>query len=365
MGIAGNSYPSTTRSFNLLTTTKPSGLIDGSTNFYTTNQTLCSLIGSVAGLSTTSALAWQGATFSSLPAGSYQFTYIPISTPTPDWEPYNTCVLTTTLTLTSTAVVIPPPAVVTGNACRPPKSGKFPCGPAFASFLSTAGYVQYPTNETCLAFDNTPVTPFCGSQPVNTQFSFSNNGSAIGNANFLTADGSCRCDWCYEINNFDQSVYCFTNGSGWVWSNPAAVGFYNSVAGSYGINFNAFTGDNSTLTTTESIRKRTVSFWIRTEFRTGDYLQFSIDGVIPPAAYVSGCPYTDVAGQRWTGSLTCTVVIDVSFLPTVPCVSTFSWFASRNNAVSKRVNPVIPPVPVPELRGVWLDTVQGCGLNYP
>jgi len=97
VGTNGNSFPSTTVAFTLASPTKPAGLIDGTTNFYTTNaNTLAST--DVDGIGP--ANCWQGVTFNNLAVGSYQFTYIPIASPTAKWAPWNTAVTTNTVNLT-------------------------------------------------------------------------------------------------------------------------------------------------------------------------------------------------------------------------------------------------------------------------
>lgn len=97
VGVNGNTFASTTVLYNQLVSTKPGGLIDGTTNFFVSTplgvpgplvgsdtiwlSTLCSACGP--------ADHWQGATFTGLSAGDYQFTYVPRVNPTQEWEPYN------------------------------------------------------------------------------------------------------------------------------------------------------------------------------------------------------------------------------------------------------------------------------------
>lgn len=86
----------TTVPFDLLVTTKPGGLIDGVTNFYS-NGTM--LVGTdVDGDGPVG--AWQGATFGGLTPGTYEFTYIPITDPTQEWEPKDSVILSNFLELT-------------------------------------------------------------------------------------------------------------------------------------------------------------------------------------------------------------------------------------------------------------------------
>ena len=104
-GVNGTVFGPTIQAFNLLVGAgtpngggKPAGLVDGTTNFYAPD----GVIGSTAPLAPTEAgfLAgcpacgptnhWQGATFSGLSAGDYQFTWLPIANPTAEWSPFNT-----------------------------------------------------------------------------------------------------------------------------------------------------------------------------------------------------------------------------------------------------------------------------------
>jgi outer membrane autotransporter protein len=89
--LVGGSYDATVP-FTLLTTTKPAGLIDGTTNFYSDGT---KLIGTYAGTVAT----WQGASFTGLRAGTYTFTYIPIATPTSEWQPTDSVILSYTIDL--------------------------------------------------------------------------------------------------------------------------------------------------------------------------------------------------------------------------------------------------------------------------
>jgi hypothetical protein len=98
-GVLGNPFPATTIPFSILTSTgvgfKPAGLIDGTTNFYTDwNGVIPNnlpLVGSEAPFNAGCPACgpvnhWQGATFSGLAAGSYQFTYVPIANPSAEWD---------------------------------------------------------------------------------------------------------------------------------------------------------------------------------------------------------------------------------------------------------------------------------------
>ena len=77
-GALGTVYGPVTTTFNLLTTSKPAGLVDGVTNFFDpdTGDANTPLIGvdpnQFGGIT-----HWQGATFTGLSAGDYQFTWVP------------------------------------------------------------------------------------------------------------------------------------------------------------------------------------------------------------------------------------------------------------------------------------------------
>jgi fibronectin-binding autotransporter adhesin len=90
---------STTVAFTMLVTTKPSGLIDGTTNFYS-NAVGTALTGTPVAVTgnggsfngqASSILGWQGVQFTGITKpGTYTFTYIPITNPTAEWDPRQT-----------------------------------------------------------------------------------------------------------------------------------------------------------------------------------------------------------------------------------------------------------------------------------
>ncbi len=92
-----NSFLSET-AFSLLTASKPAGLIDGTTNFYSNGT---QLVGTNGGQSV---YTWQGATITGLTVGDYRFTYLPIANPTQDWEPMDGVILSSTVSLSSAVV---------------------------------------------------------------------------------------------------------------------------------------------------------------------------------------------------------------------------------------------------------------------
>jgi hypothetical protein len=97
VGVNGNTFASTTVAYNLLVSSKPAGLIDGTTNFFVSTPLNVSgpLVGSDTIWLTSLCSAcgpanhWQGATFTGLSAGDYKFTYVPRANPTAEWTPYN------------------------------------------------------------------------------------------------------------------------------------------------------------------------------------------------------------------------------------------------------------------------------------
>ena len=97
-GTGATIFAPNTLAFSLLTASgvsnKPAGLVDGVNNFYAP-ATTGALVGSEVLFNTIACPAcgpvehWQGATFTGLLAGTYQFTYVPIANPTVEWTPFN------------------------------------------------------------------------------------------------------------------------------------------------------------------------------------------------------------------------------------------------------------------------------------
>ncbi len=95
VGINGNTYPSSTVSFNLVSHTKPAGLVDCDTNYYASYSTGLSCTESISTVT-----VWQGVTFNGLQPGDYQFSYIPQQYPTQNWAPINSSIQSSTLSIT-------------------------------------------------------------------------------------------------------------------------------------------------------------------------------------------------------------------------------------------------------------------------
>lgn len=70
---------------------KPAGLVDGTTNFYGCDTATAALTASCTGVNASFGQPdhWQGAVFSGLAAGTYQFTWIPAASPTQEWSIIN------------------------------------------------------------------------------------------------------------------------------------------------------------------------------------------------------------------------------------------------------------------------------------
>jgi hypothetical protein len=96
--VTGPSFSSTV-AFTMLVTTKPTGLIDGVTNFYSNGTALTGDINQ--SVHAGPVLVWQGANFSGLKPGTYTFTYIPIANPSQVWDPIDNIILSSTVTLTA------------------------------------------------------------------------------------------------------------------------------------------------------------------------------------------------------------------------------------------------------------------------
>jgi outer membrane autotransporter protein len=94
MQLVGPGGFNVTSPFTMVVNTKPAGLIDGVTNFYSDGT---QLIGTGGG----NTYSWQGVNFTGLSAGNYTFTYIPIAMPTADWDPADSIILSSTVTLSA------------------------------------------------------------------------------------------------------------------------------------------------------------------------------------------------------------------------------------------------------------------------
>jgi len=98
-GINGTAFAPTTVNWTLLSATKPDGLING-TNYFTSNGSQLVAYGSNSQVSST----WQGVTFTGLAAGDYQFTYNAAGSPTVNWMPMDSVILSSTVSLSAAAL---------------------------------------------------------------------------------------------------------------------------------------------------------------------------------------------------------------------------------------------------------------------
>lgn len=96
VGVNGNPYASTTNAFTLgagsgFGGSKPAGLIDGVTNFFASPCAITNipLLVGVDPNCFGGVNHWQGALFTSLAAGDYQFSWTPISNPSAEWSLLN------------------------------------------------------------------------------------------------------------------------------------------------------------------------------------------------------------------------------------------------------------------------------------
>ncbi|MGV7240918.1 beta strand repeat-containing protein [Caballeronia sp. M23-90] len=112
MSLTSTNGYSQTLPYDLLTYTKPTGLIDGSTNFYSGGTATTLQPVNTYGQAVD---AWQGRTFIGLSAGTYTFTYVPIANPTQVWAPTNASILSNTVTIITADLNNTAPRLTTGT----------------------------------------------------------------------------------------------------------------------------------------------------------------------------------------------------------------------------------------------------------
>ena len=158
---------SATVPFTLLTATKPTGLIDGTTNFYTNGTQLTGTANRVIN-------TWQGSTFNNLVAGTYVYTYIPISQPTQDWQPIDNVILSSSFTIT--AAILGSPVI---DASRPSFNENDPA--ATASTITFDGGTFTPTVSVTLA---QPIEIRAGGATIDTS-----TGDVVSNGDVTGSGG--------------------------------------------------------------------------------------------------------------------------------------------------------------------------------
>lgn len=98
VGVNGNTFASTTNPFTIgagvgpnppFSGGKPAGLVDGVTNFFSPCNTSNVPLLLVDPVCFGGVNHWQGALFTGLTAGDYQFNWTPIANPTAEWSPEN------------------------------------------------------------------------------------------------------------------------------------------------------------------------------------------------------------------------------------------------------------------------------------
>lgn len=111
VGSNGTTYPAVVTPFNLFSSTVPTGLTAGTNWFQSDGTTLIPY-----GTGQTVSYVYQGVRFTNLQPGTYTFTYIPLGnplsydpngTPTLDWQPQDSVILSSDVTLTA-AIISPP-----------------------------------------------------------------------------------------------------------------------------------------------------------------------------------------------------------------------------------------------------------------
>tara|TARA_R110002012_G_scaffold46981_4_gene123482 strand:- start:5019 stop:6605 length:1587 start_codon:yes stop_codon:yes gene_type:complete len=119
-GVNGNTYTTTIVDFDTFVIydpaadNTPDGLVSG-TNLFQSDGTTLVPVGD-PGVNNSTVYTWQGATFSGLEAGDYQFTYIPVGDPessdptgtaTMDWTPQDEVIRSSEFTLTAEVIGTP------------------------------------------------------------------------------------------------------------------------------------------------------------------------------------------------------------------------------------------------------------------
>lgn len=115
-GINGTSYGPTVNPFTLLTQTSPAGLTPG-VNYFASDGTTLVPYGQGSTQYSPSA-TWQGASAAGLAPGRYRFTYIPIATPSADWDPWDEIIRSAEINLSNAFFGLPPSTPDTQSALQ-------------------------------------------------------------------------------------------------------------------------------------------------------------------------------------------------------------------------------------------------------
>ena len=102
-GINGTGFSPTTVNWSLLSGTMPNGLIPG-TNYFTSDGTQLIAYDPNNPNGGGGSYTWQGVTFTGLSAGDYQFTYNAAGSPTVNWMPMDSVILSSTVSLSAAAL---------------------------------------------------------------------------------------------------------------------------------------------------------------------------------------------------------------------------------------------------------------------
>ena len=102
-GINGTNFSATTVNWSLLSNTMPNGLIPG-TNYFTSDGTQLIAYDPNNPNGGGESYTWQGVTFTGLSAGDYQFTYNAAGSPTVNWMPMDSVILSSTVSLSAAAL---------------------------------------------------------------------------------------------------------------------------------------------------------------------------------------------------------------------------------------------------------------------
>ena len=102
-GINGTSFSPTTVNWSLLSGTMPNGLIPG-TNYFTSDGTQLIAYDPNNPNGGGGSYTWQGVTFTGLSAGDYQFTYNAAGSPTVNWMPMDSVILSSNVSLSAAAL---------------------------------------------------------------------------------------------------------------------------------------------------------------------------------------------------------------------------------------------------------------------